>query len=147
MSTVRTILDRKGNSFWFIEPEATVLKAVKRLHDKKIGALIVMDEERLVGVFSERDLVRLVATKGEACLQLTIHEVMTSQVFGVKPSTTVDECMALMSDKGIRHVPVLEGKTVLGVVSNRDVVYEAIANRESLLSGVDVLIANHQFPT
>jgi len=147
MSTVRTILNRKGSSFWFIEPEATVLKAVQRLHDKKIGALIVMDEERLVGVFSERDLVRLVATKGEACLQLTIQEVMTSQVFGVKPSTTVDECMALMSDKGIRHVPVLEGKTVLGVVSNRDVVYEAIANRESLLSGMDVLIANHEFPT
>lgn len=147
MSTIKTILNRKGNSFWFIEPESTVHQAVIRLNEKKIGALIVMDEERLVGVFSERDLVRLVATKGPACLDLTIGEVMTTQVFGVKPSTTVDECMALMSDKGIRHVPVLDGKTVLGVVSNRDVVYEAISNRESLLSGMEVLIANHEFPT
>lgn len=147
MSTVRTILNRKGNSFWYIEPEATVLQAVKRLNDKKIGALIVMDDERLVGVFSERDLVRLVASKGVESLNLTVREVMTTQVFGVKPSTTVDECMALMSEKGIRHVPVLDGKTVLGVVSNRDVVYEAIANRESLLSGMEVLIANHEFPT
>jgi CBS domain-containing protein len=147
MSTVRTILNRKGNSFWYIEPESTVLQAVKRLHDKKIGALIVMDDERLVGVFSERDLVRLVATKGVESLSLTVREVMTTQVFGVKPSTTVDECMALMSEKGIRHVPVLDGKTVLGVVSNRDVVYEAIANRESLLTGMEVLIANHEFPT
>jgi CBS domain-containing protein len=147
MSTIRSILNRKGNSFWFIEPEATVQQAVKRLNDKKIGALIVMDDERLVGVFSERDLVRLVATQGAQSLQLTVGEVMTTQVFGVKPSTTVDECMALMTEKGIRHVPVLDGKTVLGVVSNRDVVYEAISNRESLLSGMDVLIANHEFPT
>lgn len=147
MSTIKTILNRKGNSFWFIEPEATVQQAVNRLNEKKIGALIVMDDERLVGVFSERDLVRLVATQGPASLDLTIGEVMTTQVFGVKPSTTVDECMALMSDKGIRHVPVLDGKVVLGVVSNRDVVYEAISNRESLLSGMEVLIANHEFPT
>ncbi len=147
MSTMKTILNRKGNSFWFIEPEATVQQAVNRLNEKKIGALIVMDDERLVGVFSERDLVRLVATQGPASLDLTIGEVMTTQVFGVKPSTTVDECMALMSDKGIRHVPVLDGKVVLGVVSNRDVVYEAISNRESLLSGMEVLIANHEFPT
>jgi CBS domain-containing protein len=147
MSTVRAILSRKGNSFWYIEPEATVLQAVKRLNDKKIGALIVMDGERLVGVFSERDLVRLVATRGPECLSLAVHDVMTTQVFGVKPGTTVDECMALMTEKGIRHVPVLEGKTVLGVVSNRDVVYEAISNRESLLSGMEVLIANHEFPT
>ena len=72
---------------------------------------------------------------------------MTTQVFGVKPTTTVDECMALMTDKGIRHVPVLDGKNVLGVVSNRDVVYEAISDRESLVSGMEVLIASHECPT
>lgn len=147
MSTIRTLLERKGHRFWFIEPEATVQKAVERLHDKKIGALIVMDDERLVGVFSERDLARLVATQGPESLGRPVGEVMTTQVFGVKPSTTVDECMALMTEKGIRHVPVMDGKTVLGVVSNRDVVQEAIANRESLLSGMEVLIANHEFPT
>lgn len=147
MSTVRAILERKGTQFWFIDPESTVLQAVKRLHEKQIGALIVMDGERLIGVFSERDLARLVATKGSTALELTVRDVMTTQVYGVKPSTTVDECMALMTEKRIRHLPVLDGKNVIGVVSNRDVVSEAIANRESLLTGMDVLIANHQFPT
>lgn len=147
MSTIYTILSRKGNSFWFIEPDATVLQAAKRLAEKQIGALMVMEGEQLVGVFSERDLVRLVAQKGPDGLQASVREVMTQTVYGVKPNTTVDECMMLMTDKGIRHVPVLEGKTVLGVVSSRDVVQEAIAHRESLLTGMDVLIANHEFPT
>ena len=147
MSTIWNILNRKGNSFWFIEPDSSVLAAVKRLGEKKIGALMVMEGERVIGVFSERDLVRLVAQQGAACLTATVREVMTSPVYAVKPTTTVDECMALMTEKGIRHVPVLDGHTVLGVVSNRDVVYEAISHRESLLSGMEVLIANHEFPT
>ena len=147
MSTIRAILERKGSNFWFVDPEATVLDTVKRLHEKKIGALIVMDGDRLVGIFSERDFVRLMAVEGTECLNKPVGDVMTSQVFIVKPSTTVDDCMALMSEKGIRHVPVLEGKQVMGVVSNRDVVYEAISHRESLLTGIDVLIANHEFPT
>jgi CBS domain-containing protein len=147
MSTIWSILQRKGNSFWFIEPDATVLQAAKRLHEKKIGALMVMEDERLIGIFSERDLVRLVAQQGAECFKCYIRDVMTAQVYGVKPTTPVDECMALMSDKGIRHVPVLEGTTVVGVVSNRDVVYEAIADRESLVNGMEVLIASHEFPT
>ena len=147
MSTIWSILQRKGNNFWFIEPDATVLQAVKRLHEKKIGALMVMEDERLIGIFSERDLVRLMAQHGAEGLKLYIRDVMTTQVYGVKPTTPVDECMALMSDKGIRHVPVLDGKQVMGVVSNRDVVFEAIADRESLLSGMEVLIASHEFPT
>jgi CBS domain-containing protein len=147
MSTIRTILDRKGSNFWFIDPEATVLDSVKRLAEKKIGALVIMDGDRLAGIFSERDLVRLVAEQGIGCLDKPVGDVMTSQVYFVKPSTTVDDCMALMSEKQIRHVPVMEGKQVLGVVSNRDVVYEAISHRESLLTGMEVLIANHEFPT
>lgn len=147
MSTIRSILERKGSNFWFIDPEASVLDTVKRLNEKKIGALIVMDGERLAGIFSERDLVRLVAEQGTACLDRHVGDVMTSQVYVVKPATTVDDCMALMSEKGIRHVPVMEGKDVLGIVSNRDVVVEAISHRESLLTGMDVLIANHEFPT
>ena len=147
MSTIRAILERKGSNFWFVDPEASVLDTVKRLHEKKIGALIVMDGDHLVGIFSERDFVRLMAVEGTACLAKPVGDVMTSQVFFVKPSTTVDDCMALMSEKGIRHVPVMEDKHVLGVVSNRDVVYEAISHRESLLTGMDVLIANHEFPT
>jgi len=147
MSTIRTILDHKGTNFWFVDPEATVLDTVKRLNEKKIGALVVMDGDLLAGIFSERDFVRLMATQGVDCLAKPVGDVMTSQVYCVKPSTTVDDCMALMTEKGIRHVPVLDGKDVVGVVSNRDVVQEAISHRESLLTGMDVLIANHEFPT
>jgi CBS domain-containing protein len=147
MSTIRTILEHKGNNFWYIDPFSTVEAAVQRLNEKKIGALVVMEGDRLVGIFSERDLVRLLAQQGTACLAKQIHDVMTSPVYCVKLGTTVDECMALMTEKQIRHVPVVEGKEVLGVVSNRDVVQEAISHRESLLTGIDVLAANHQFPT
>jgi CBS domain-containing protein len=147
MSTIRTILEHKGNSFWFIDPFATVRAAVQRLNEKKIGALVVMDGDRLAGIFSERDLVRLLAQHGPACLEKPVGEVMTNPVYCVGLGTTVDECMALMTEKQIRHVPVVEGKEVMGVVSNRDVVQEAISHRESLLTGIDVLAANHQFPT
>jgi CBS domain-containing protein len=147
MSTVRTILEHKGNSFWYIDPFATVAAAVQRLSEKKIGALVVMEGDRLVGIFSERDLVRLLAQHGPACLDRQVGDVMTSPVHCVGLGTTVDECMALMTGKQIRHLPVVEGKEVMGVVSNRDVVQEAISNRESLLTGIDVLAANHQFPT
>jgi CBS domain-containing protein len=147
MSTIRAILERKGSNFWFIDPAATVLDTVKRLNEKKIGALIIMDGDRLVGIFSERDLVRLMATQGTACLDQPVGDVMTTPVYFVKPGTSVDECMALMTDKQIRHLPVLQDKEVMGVVSNRDVVYEAIDHRESLLAGMEVLIANREFPT
>jgi CBS domain-containing protein len=147
MSTVWAILERKGSNFWFIDPTASVLDAVRRLHEKKIGALIVMDGDRLAGIFSERDFVRLMAVQGAACLTQPVGEVMTSEVYVVRPGTTVDECMALMSEKQIRHLPVMAGKEVVGVVSNRDVVVEAIAHRESLLTGMDILMANREFPT
>ena len=147
MSTMKTILAHKGSNFWYIDPFETVSAAIKRLDEKKIGALVVMDGDRLAGIFSERDLVRLLAQQGPSCLEKQVHEVMTSPVYCVGLSTTVDECMALMTEKRIRHLPVVEGKEVMGVVSNRDVVQEAISNRESLLTGIDALSANHQFPT
>jgi len=147
MTTMKTILDEKGYTFWFIAPEDTVQQAVKRLNEKGVGALLVMDGERLMGIFSERDFLRLMDANGAFPLQKMVSEVMTTQVFGVKLDTTVDDCMALMTQKKIRHVPVMDGKMVVGVVSNRDVVREAISDREILLKGMEVLIANHEFPT
>jgi CBS domain-containing protein len=147
MTTMKDILDRKGYTFLFISPDDTVFQAVKRLNEKQIGALLVMDGERLMGIFSERDLLRLMDEQGSFPMQKTMHEVMTNQVYGVKLSTPVDDCMALMTEKKIRHVPVMDGKMVVGVVSNRDVVREAITDREILLRGMEVLIANHEFPT
>jgi len=147
MTTMRNILDRKGYTFWFVTPEETVLQAVKRLNEKGVGALLVMDDERLMGIFSERDVLRLMDANGNFPMNKTVGEVMTPKVFGVRLDTSVDDCMALMTEKKIRHVPVMDGKLVVGVVSNRDVVREAIADRESQVKGMEVLIANHEFPT
>jgi len=147
MTTMRSILERKGYTFWFVSPDDSVLTAVKRLDEKHIGALLVMDGEKLLGIFSERDVVRLAASEGGLPASKTVEQVMTSQVYGVRPETSVDDCMALMTEKKIRHVPVMEGRLVIGVVSNRDVVREAIADREILLRGMEVFLANHEFPT
>ncbi len=147
MATMKTILDRKGYHFWFVEPGDLVLKAIQRLQEKKVGALLVMDGERLQGILTERDIVRLVDTNGQLPIGKQVCQVMTANVYGVKLSTSVDECMALMSEKQIRHVPVMDGKMVVGVVSNRDVVEEAISNRDSLLKGMDVFLANQAFAT
>lgn len=147
MTTMKDILDQKGYSFWFISPDDTVLQAVKRLNEKQVGALLVMDGERLMGIFSERDLLGLMDEQGNFPMQKAVGDVMTNQVFGVKLNTPVDDCMALMTQKKIRHVPVMDGNMVVGIVSNRDVVREAITDREILLRGMEVLIANHEFPT
>lgn len=147
MATMKDILDQKGYSFWFVSPDDTVFQAVKRLNEKQVGALLVMDGERLMGIFSERDLLRLMDEKGNFPMEKAVCDVMTNQVFGVKLATTVDDCMGLMTQQKIRHVPVMDGNMVVGVVSNRDVVREAIADRESLVRGMEVFIASHEFPT
>lgn len=147
MATMKTILEKKGYNFWFVAPGDTLLKAIQRLQEKKVGALLVMDGDRLCGILSERDIVRLVGPDGTLPKDKQVVEVMTANVFGVRLGTSVDECMALMSEKQIRHVPVMDGHTVVGVVSNRDVVAEAIADRDNLIKGMDVFLANREFAT
>ena len=147
MSNIQTILNRKANCFWFIEPEATVQQAVRRLHEKKIGALLVMDDERLVGIFSERDLVNLVAQSGGLKADTPVSDVMTSQVYGVKLGTTVDEAMALMTDRHIRHLPVVDNDLVVGIVSIGDIVKEMIRDQEIQIRGLEAYIAVRELPT
>lgn len=147
MATMKTILEGKGYSFFFVPPEAKVHDALKTLTEKRIGVVLVMDDERLLGVFSERDFVRLAVKSGSFSPDLPVREVMTSQVFYVKLDTTVDECMAMMTEKRIRHVPVMDGKMVVGVVSIGDVVKELVSERESVIRGLEGYIAAREFPT
>jgi len=147
MATMKNILETKGYSFWFVAPNAKVLDALRMLTEKRIGVVLVMDGERLWGIFSERDFVRLAVKTGSFSPELPVSEVMTSQVFHVKIETTVDECMALMTEKRIRHVPVMDGKMVIGVVSIGDVVKELVAERESVIRGLEGYIAVRDFPT
>lgn len=147
MTDMKRILDAKGYTFFFISAEAKVVDAVRLLEQKKVGFLLVMDGERMEGVFSERDVVKLMARRGPAALDLKVDEVMTTSVYHVSLRTSVDEVMGLMSEKGIRHVPVMDGKMVVGVVSIRDVVAEVVADREITIKGLENYIVGTDFRT
>ncbi len=121
MTTIRQILAGKPDVY-SIDPDATVLDALKRLEEKNVGALLVMKGDRLVGIFSERDYARRMILHGRSSKETAVREVMTSQVFTISPDATAGECMVHMTDRHIRHLPVLEGGRIVGVISIGDVV-------------------------
>lgn len=145
MTDMKRILDAKGYTFFFVSPHATVAEAIRLLDQKKVGFLLVMDGEHMDGVFSERDAVKLLAREGTAVLDLEVHRVMVKQIYHVSLDTSVDQCMGLMTEKGIRHVPVTDGKLVVGVVSIRDVVRELVADREITIKGLENYIVGADF--
>jgi len=145
MTDMKRILDVKGYVFFFVPPEAKVADAIRLMEQKKVGFLLVMDGERMEGVYSERDVVKLIARTGPSSLERTMQDVMTTSIYHVSLKTSVDECMGLMSGKGIRHVPVTDGKMVVGVVSIRDVVGEVVHDREITIKGLDNYIVGADF--
>lgn len=122
MKTVKQILQEKGRSIWSITPDTSVYDALKLMAEKEVGALLVLEEGRLVGIISERDYARKVILKGKSSLDTPVKEIMTQKVIYVRPELTVEECMALVTEKHIRHLPVLEGDELVGVVSIGDLV-------------------------
>src|SRR6266536_4393666 len=122
MNQISEILGDKGRDVLEIEADASVLEAVKRMVEANIGSLLVRDAGEVAGIVTERDYLRSVALEGPADEQLTVREIMSSPLIVVSPETTIDECMALMTDRRIRHVPVVEGGDVVGIVSIGDVV-------------------------
>jgi CBS domain-containing protein len=145
MTDMKRILDAKGYSFFFISPDATVADAIRQLDKKRVGALLVMDGERMEGIFTERDVVKLLSRAGAAALDRKVQDVMTTSIFHVGLKTSVDEVMGVMSEKGIRHVPVMDGKMVVGVVSIRDVVAEVVVDREITIKGLENYIVGTDF--
>ncbi len=130
MWTVKDMLDQKGRDVWTIAPEARVLDALKIMAVKGIGALVVVSGERVVGIFSERDYARKVVLKERSSLNTLIRDVMTSEVFCVRKETTTEECMALMTGKHIRHLPVIEDNHLRGLISIGDVVKAIISDQK-----------------
>ena len=127
MITVKQILDEKGHQAWAIEPDAKVFDALKLMAEKGIGALVVVEKGQLVGIMSERDYARKIALMGRFSQDTPVKDIMTSQVYGVHPSATAEECLALMTDRHIRHLPVLEKDKLTGIVSIGDVVKAVIS--------------------
>jgi CBS domain-containing protein len=130
MTTVRSVLQTKDNTIWSIAPDALVFDALKIMADKNVGALLVTKKEKVVGIFSERDYARKIVLKGESSHTTAIKDVMTSGVLSVNPEQSIDECMALMTNKHVRHLPVLENEKLIGLVSIGDVVKAIISEHE-----------------
>ncbi len=134
MKTVRDILQVKSQDIWSVTPGATVYDALKLMADKNVGAVLVLDGGKLVGILSERDYARKIILKGKASKDTFVWEIMTEKVVCVHPDTIVEVCMELMTDKHVRHLPVLEDDRLIGVVSIGDVVNAIIAEQRYIIS-------------
>lgn len=140
MKTVRQLLDGKRHKLISISPEATVYEALQAMSEHDVGALVVMESERLVGIFSERDYARKIILHGKSSKETLVREIMTSKVVVVRPGQTVEDCMALMTDKRVRHLPVLEESRIIGVVSIGDVVKEMLSEQKFIIEQLESYI-------
>ena len=136
-TTVLQLVNRKGHTVWSTQPNRTVFEALERMAEKEIGALLVFEADRMVGIFSERDYARKVILKGKSSKQTSVGEIMTKNVVRVHPNQSMADCMALMTDKRIRHLPVVEDDTVIALISIGDVVKEIISEQEFVISQLE----------
>ena len=137
MATVRDMIRKKGYDVFTVTPEATVFEALNLMAEHNIGALLVMTGEEINGIVSERDCIRKVDVMGRNAKETKIQEIMTSNVITVDADQPLEECMGLMIDKNIRHLPVCEGKQLLGLLSVRDVLREVIEVQQMMLSQLE----------
>ena len=141
MKTISEILQAKGHDVWSVSPDTSVFEALEEMADKNIGAMVVLDGDDLVGMFSERDYARKVILVGKTSKDTLVSEIMTADVVCVKPKQSVGECMALMTDKHIRHLPVCRGNGLIGVVSIGDMVKAIIGELEFTVDQLENYIA------
>ncbi|MDP8211955.1 MAG: CBS domain-containing protein [Candidatus Zapsychrus exili] len=130
MTTVKRLLEKKGNNIYKVSPDTTVFDALSLMAEEDVGVLLVTENEALVGIFSERDYARKLALEGKDSKETKISELMSTDVLCISLDKTMQECMALMSNKHIRHLPVIDEEKVIGLISMRDVVTEVISEQE-----------------
>jgi CBS domain-containing protein len=140
MKTVRDLLEAKGREVWSVSPDATVYEALSLMAEKGVGAVVVLEAGQLVGVLSERDYARQVVLKGKTSKDTAVRAIMTTRVVYVHPEQTIEECMALMTNKRIRHLPVLAAGELIGVVSIGDVVKAVISEKEFIIEQLETYI-------
>ena len=138
--TVGQVLNTKGHDLWCIAPNATAYHALEIMADKNVGALLVMENEKLVGIFSERDYARKVILMGKSSKSTTVREIMTSQPICIGAEKSIHECMVLMTSNHIRHVPVMDRGLLRGLVSIGDVVHTIIADQETTIEELESYI-------
>jgi CBS domain-containing protein len=140
MKTVQQLLMQMDIALWYVKPEATVFEALKLMSEAGIGAVLVMENGRMVGIFSERDYARKVALEGRDSRTTTVNEIMTHDVLCVSPETATEECMGIMVSKRIRHLPVVKDSEVIGMISIRDLMADIIVEREIIIKQLESYI-------
>lgn len=140
MKSLKQLLSVKGGDVFSIAPDAKVIEALRLMAQKDVGALIVMEHGRIVGILSERDYARKVILQGRSSEDVPVRDIMTAEVVTVDPGMSVEECMALVTQRRIRHLPVCEGERLLGVVSIGDLVKEVIADQEQTIRQLESYI-------
>ena len=138
---VSSLLHHKGSAVWHITPEASVFDAIKLMADKNIGALPVMSRGMMIGIFTERDYTRKIALMGKTSKDTRVMDVLSDEVICVGPNDSVEECMQLMTEHRIRHLPVVEGEKLLGIVSIGDLVNWIISAQNSAIEQMEQYIA------
>jgi CBS domain-containing protein len=137
MQTVKEMLASKGSAVFSIAPVAKVSEALRFMNEKNVGALVVIENGNIVGIFSERDFSRNAVVTSGACIMQTVRDVMTSQVFYVMPGDTIDQCMALITNKRVRHLPVLDNNVPIGMISIGDVVNAIIKEQAKTIDQLE----------
>lgn len=139
-SSISEILGNKGAIVWSISPTATVFEAIQLMADKNVGAVLVTENSKLVGIITERDYTRKVILKGKASKTTLVKEILSSRIILVGPAQTVEECMRLMTDHHIRHLPVLDGEKIVGIISIGDLVNWIISAQHTAISQLQTYI-------
>ena len=140
MDTVKQLLKTKGQQIWSITPDASVYEAIEQMNDHGVGALLVMENEKLIGVISERDYARKTILKGRSSKTTPVRDIMTRKVIYISPKQTLEECMALMTDKRVRHLPVFVGEKLIGIISIGDVLKAIITDKKFIIDQLESYI-------
>ena len=143
MGKVRNILHNKGNAVYSVEPDTMVYRAIELMCEKNIGGLLIVENGKLVGIFTERDYARKLILKGKSSKDTPIKDLMTSNLVTVSPDTSIDDCMRVMTGRKIRHLPVLENGNLVGVISIGDVVHYVIEEQKSIIEHLEHYITGH----
>jgi CBS domain-containing protein len=144
MNIVKDILEEKGKQVWSVEPKSSLLSALKKMRANNVGALLVVENGEIKGIISERDFAHRIAEKSECPLEESVATWMTSKVIVVKSNTSINECMQLMSREHVRHLPVVDGDTLVGIISIGDVVRAVISGQQSTIMGLENYILSQR---
>ena len=140
MSLVKHVIDNKGHEVYAIHPNALVIDALRRMAEHNIGSLVVIENYKLVGIITERHYARQIALLGRTSSETLVGDIMSTRVACVRPDNTVEECMAIMTKRGVRHLPVLEGGHVTGIVSIGDMVHSVISDQQFVIEQLEHFI-------